>query len=83
MYDGQNKIKRYDEGTHHIAKNDYYYLSVVIFEPITITLEGFKYPLDQRDVNFGDTYLTSNEILDDVGVVTLQGGPALIIQANQ
>ncbi|WP_159648579.1 thiamine diphosphokinase [Erysipelothrix aquatica] len=83
LYDGQNKIKRYDEGTHHIAKNDYYYLSVVIFEPITITLEGFKYPLDRRDVKFGDTYLTSNEILDDVGVVTLQGGPALIIQANQ
>ncbi|QIK70225.1 thiamine diphosphokinase [Erysipelothrix sp. HDW6C] len=83
IVDAQNRIKKYDAGRHSVNKNHYQYFSVMVIEPLTITLEGFKYPLYERSVQFGDTYLTSNEIIGETGIMTLEGGSALIIQSNE
>jgi len=57
-----------------------YYVSIV---PITdmivgITLIGFKYPLNDVNVNRGSTLCISNQITSDKGNIILQSGTALV-----
>lgn len=57
-----------------------YYVSII---PLTeniegLTLEGFKYPLDNVIVERGSTLCISNEISENVGVIKLNKGNALV-----
>lgn len=78
----QNRIQRLNPGQHHIAKDGYHYISFFALSDAAITLTGFKYPLDQQSIDVDSTFLTSNEIVGEVGTVTLVGGPVLMIQTN-
>jgi thiamine pyrophosphokinase len=47
-----------------------------------LSLDGFKYPLDKRDVKMGDSLCISNIITDQAASVQFAKGSALIIITN-
>lgn len=63
-----------------IKRKKNYFVSMA---PVTktiegLTLEGFKYPLDNVKVKRGSTLLVSNEIIQDEGRIILEQGTALV-----
>ena len=62
-----------------INKKDYFVSLVPVTETIEgITLEGFKYPLNNVNVKRGTALLISNEITNNVGRIILKKGTALV-----
>ena len=82
LYDQNNLIYSLAEGIHSIDKHDYTYISFFTEDEATISLEGFKYPLDKQQLTNKDTYTTSNEILDRRGIVTVHTGKVTVIQSK-
>lgn len=82
LYDQNNLIYSLAEGVHSIDKYDYTYISFFTEDEATISLEGFKYPLDKQQLTNKDTYTTSNEILDRRGIVTVHTGKVTVIQSK-
>ena len=44
-----------------------------------ITLEGFKYPLNQANTHFGESLCVSNELVAEKGRITIEEGLAWMI----
>ena len=82
LHDQNNFIYSLAEGVHSIDKRDYTYISFFTEDKATISLEGFKYPLDKQQLTNKDTYTTSNEILEDRGIVTVHAGKVTAIQSK-
>lgn len=82
LHDQNNFIYSLAEGVHSIDKRDYTYISFFTEGEATISLEGFKYPLDKQQLTNKDTYTTSNEILDRRGIVTVHAGKVTVIQSK-
>ena len=82
LNDQNNFIYSLAEGVHSIDKRDYTYISFFTEDEATISLEGFKYPLDKQQLTNKDTYTTSNEILEDRGIVTVHAGKVTVIQSK-
>ena len=82
LYDQNNFIYSLAEGVHSIDKHDYTYISFFTEDEATISLEGFKYPLDKQQLTNKDTYTTSNEILEDKGIITVHVGKVTVIQSK-
>lgn len=82
LHDQNNFIFSLGEGVHSIDKRDYTYISFFTEDEATISLEGLKYPLDKQQLTNKDTYTTSNEILEDRGVVTVHAGQVTVIQSK-
>lgn len=47
-----------------------------------VTLEGFRYPLDNATLTLGNSLSVSNELIADEGVVSIQTGKLLVIQSK-
>ena len=82
LHDQNNFIYSLAEGVHSIDKRDYTYISFFTDDKATISLEGLKYPLDKQQLTNKDTYTTSNEILEDRGIVTVHAGKVTVIQSK-
>ena len=82
LHDQNNFIYSLAEGVHSIDKRDYTYISFFTEDEATISLEGLKYPLDKQQLTNKDTYTTSNEILEDRGIVTVHAGKVTVIQSK-
>ena len=82
LHDQNNFIYSLAEGVHSIDKSDYTYISFFTEDEATISLEGLKYPLDKQQLTNKDTYTTSNEILEDRGIVTVHAGKVTVIQSK-
>lgn len=82
LHDQNNFIYSLAEGVHSIDKRDYTYISFFTEDKATISLEGLKYPLDKQQLTNKDTYTTSNEILEDRGIVTVHVGKVTVIQSK-
>ena len=82
LHDQNNFIYSLAEGVHSIDKREYTYISFFTEDKATISLEGFKYPLDKQQLTNKDTYTTSNEILEDRGIVTVHAGKVTVIQSK-
>ena len=82
LHDQNNFIYSLAEGVHSIDKHEYTYISFFTEDKATISLEGFKYPLDKQQLTNKDTYTTSNEILEDRGIVTVHAGKVTVIQSK-
>ena len=82
LHDQNNFIYSLAEGVHSIDKRDYTYISFFTEDKATISLEGLKYPLDKQQLTNKDTYTTSNEILEDSGIVTVHAGKVTVIQSK-
>lgn len=81
IIDNNNHIKIISDNTDLIVENKVgYYISL---SPITehiegLTLEGFKYPLNNVSVKRGSTLLVSNEIIEKQGRIKLKKGTTLV-----
>ena len=82
LHDQNNFIFSIGKGVHSIDKRDYTYISFFTENEATISLEGLKYPLDKQQLTNKDTYTTSNEILEDRGIVTVHAGQVTVIQSK-
>ncbi|PLT34253.1 thiamine diphosphokinase [Bacillus sp. V5-8f] len=59
----------------------------VSFVPATkkvkgITLTGFKYPLDNRDITIGSTLCISNELISESGTFSFSDGILMVIRSS-
>ncbi|MDW5299058.1 MAG: thiamine diphosphokinase [Sedimentibacter sp.] len=81
IIDNNNKIQIISDNTDlYLNHKENYFISIV---PVTylisgLTLEGFKYPLDNVIVKRGSTLCISNEIIKDRGRILLNKGIALL-----
>jgi thiamine pyrophosphokinase len=80
MIDNSNIIKVISDDSRLIVEFlENQYVSII---PITelegLTLEGFKYPLNNVNVERGSTLCISNEVIGKEGIITLSKGSALV-----
>ncbi len=81
-YDEKHKIFSKFQGTHKIYKENYKYLSLFVFEKCVLSLSGTYYPIFKTTLTITDNYTTSNEILDDYCLLTIEEGKMLVILCN-
>ncbi|OHP07462.1 thiamine diphosphokinase [Staphylococcus sp. HMSC058E03] len=64
MVDAQNVIQLLEMGRHKIAKDEHFpYISFIpVNGEVVLSLEGFKYNLERRQLEIGSTLTISNEI---------------------
>ena len=67
-----NNIVTYVVDTIEIAIN---------YEGIIVSLTGFKYPLDNKYIEFSSTLGISNEIIEDIGIIEIHKGEALVFES--
>ena len=82
LIDDKQVIYKLEKGIHIIKKNNYKYLSLICLDKAIINLEGVKYPISYKEINFKDLYTTSNEISYDSAKLELLSGKVLVIQCN-
>lgn len=78
-----NNIINYVVDDIRIERKDNKFISIIPlnYEGITVSLSGFKYPLDHKFIEFSSTLGISNEIIDDIGVITIHKGEALVFES--
>ncbi len=84
IIDTNNIIKLITKGTEIVHKSKYKYISLF---PLTtsvkgITLHGFKYPLTNDTLTIGHSIGVSNELLDNIGTISISDGILIMIQSN-
>lgn len=59
------------------------YVSVLPFggKVYGLTMEGVRYPLKERELEVGSSLTVSNEIVEDMAVISLQQGQLLVIES--
>lgn len=84
IIDTNNIIKLITKGTEVVHKSKYKYISLF---PLTtsvkgITLKGFKYPLTNAMLTIGHSIGVSNELLENIGTISISDGILIIVQSN-
>jgi thiamine pyrophosphokinase len=85
LIDNKNEVFLKSPGSYKIAKlPDKKYIS---FIPVTlqaagITLEGFKYPLNNCHISLGSTLCISNELIDDYGTFSFSEGILIVVRSR-
>lgn len=82
LCDDQNLIYMLCPGRHEIEKDSFPYISFFTEDGAEITLEGFRYPLKDRELTRNDLYTVSNEIEKDKGTVIVEKGTVLVMQCR-
>jgi thiamine pyrophosphokinase len=85
IIDLQNHITIFTPGTYKIKKHkEWKYVSFipVSHEVKGITLEGFKYPLQNCHINIGSTLCISNELIVELGTFSFHDGILLMIRSR-
>jgi thiamine pyrophosphokinase len=64
--------------------NSYPFISLLPFSQVVsgVTLEGFKYPLQDAVLSWGESIGISNELTGQEGTITIKSGDLLVIQAK-
>jgi thiamine pyrophosphokinase len=85
LIDRQNSVMAKGPGSYRIEKmiNKKY----ISFVPVTLhivdlTLEGFKYPLNNRHISIGSTLCISNELISDYGTFSFSEGILLVVRSD-
>lgn len=71
------------DSSFSIKKTEYKFISFFALSDTIITLEGFKYPLNNYDLKNTDPLTISNELTEERGIVTIKGGRVLVIQSKE
>nr|WP_263328034.1 thiamine diphosphokinase [Neobacillus sp. Marseille-Q6967] len=85
LIDQQNSLFLRGPGSYQIEKSpEKKYIS---FIPQTLsvedlTLNGFKYPLNNRHINIGSTLCISNELISDYGTFSFSKGILLVVRSD-
>ncbi len=85
LIDRQNKITLYSPGTYTVKRqNEWDYISFVAVSPDVhgLTLNGFKYPLNNCHIRIGSTLCISNELMHNEGTFSFREGILLMIRSR-
>ena len=85
LVDKHNRIRMIDSFVE--IKKESQFGSFVSVLPVKgdakgVTLEGFKYPLEDADVNCFSSLGISNEIVDDIAKIFIKDGALLVIESR-
>lgn len=85
IVDRNNKITLIEDS--YTLKKDRQFGDYVSLIPITetlkdVTLKGFKYPLDNYTVHFGESICVSNELTAEIGEIEIGEGRAFLIESR-
>lgn len=80
----ENNTVYYVRDFLELGKKENHYISIIplTMEGITVSLEGFLYPLNKKYIQFSSTLGISNEILEDKGFIYIHEGEALVIESR-
>ena len=84
-YDARNRL--YLLGGHKVFHREEVYGKYISFLPMTetvegLTLRGFKYPLQRRTIGLGTSLCISNELKREEGILELEKGVLLCVEAH-
>lgn len=82
LEDDYNRIHAVSEGTYVFRKDGYPYISFFTQEGALVSLEGFQYPLCDRELTSMDLYTVSNELVREEGRLIVKRGKILIIESR-
>jgi thiamine pyrophosphokinase len=83
MLDNNNKIQILKHDMEIRNKKNYFVSIVPIINSLEgLTLQGFKYPLDNVNVEIGSTLCISNQIVSEKGIIRLVKGTALLFTSR-
>ena len=84
VIDQQNHIQLLNEGKYVINRDSTYpYISFIPLNDKTIlTLQGFKYNLNQEHLNLGSTLTISNEVKVNEAIIRVEQGTVLKIRSQ-
>lgn len=85
IYDARNHL--YLLGGHKVFHREEVYGKYISFLPMTetvegLTLRGFKYPLQRRTIGLGTSLCISNELKREEGILELERGVLLCVEAH-
>jgi thiamine pyrophosphokinase len=83
--DKQNKIIIREPGTYSLEREELFrYVSFIPQTPEVkgLSLEGFKYPLHKRAINWGETLCISNELLEKKGTYSFDSGILMVVKSR-
>lgn len=80
--DERNLITSLPPGKYELKKDDYPYISFFTEKPAVLSLYGFAYPLERREVSCEDLYTGSNELSEETGTVVVEKNPVLLIRSR-
>ena len=85
IYDARNRL--YLLGGHKVFHREKVYGKYISFLPMTetvegLTLRGFKYPLQRRTIGLGTSLCISNELKREEGILELERGVLLCVEAH-
>lgn len=83
--DSSNMLELAYPGIHELEEEEAYpYISFVPFSEkvIGITLEGFLYPLEKKDIAWGSTLCISNRLLSKTGTFSFEKGILLVVKSR-
>jgi thiamine pyrophosphokinase len=82
LYDDWNKVYALKEGLYKIKKDDYPYISFFTDSKAIISLNGFEYELNHREIDPTTIYTLSNSILNEEGTLNVEKGVVLVLQTK-
>jgi thiamine pyrophosphokinase len=82
LEDEQNMIRAEGPGTYSFAIGTWPYVSFFTLDRAVISLSGFKYPLQHRELGPLDLYTVSNELISSAGTLTIHEGIVLIMESR-
>ena len=85
IYDAQNKLYLLDGGK--VFRRSELYGKYISFMPLTevvsgLTLKGFKYPLNRRRIELGSCLCISNELNGEEGIMEVESGVLICVEAH-
>lgn len=85
IIDVQNRLYLVKSGEHSVEKSPE--LQYISFVPVTesvegITLTGFKYSLNNRNISRGSTLCISNELIQSSGTFSFSNGILMVIRSS-
>lgn len=85
LEDRQNRLELKSPGTYSIHKDERYpYASFLAFTPEVkgLTLEGFKFPLSNKSVEWGSSLCISNELIKEIGSYSFSEGILMVVRSS-
>jgi len=76
-----NVLHLVENASISLKKNNMKYISILPLDTIRVTNKGFLYPLDSELLYRNSSRGVSNELTDEVGIITVDGGCALVIES--
>lgn len=85
LEDRQNRLELKAPGHYSMQRNERYpYASFLSFTPEVkgVTLEGFKFPLTNKKVEWGSSLCISNELTDESGSYSFTEGILMVVRSS-